>query len=102
RDSSSGLYLEARILFEEQRYAEALAVVRRALPTVPTDPEFYKLAAVSAIRIDRLDIAEPALKTAAQLAPGDYLVHFHLGALYYTKRSEEHTSELQSTLNLVC
>jgi tetratricopeptide (TPR) repeat protein len=85
RDSSSGQYLEARILFEERRYAEALAVVRRALPNVPTDPEFYKLAAVSAIRIDRLDIAEPALKTAAQLAPGDYLVHFHLGALYYTK-----------------
>jgi len=33
----------------------------------------------------RLDIAEPALITAAHLAPDDYLVHFHLGALYYTR-----------------
>jgi len=85
RETSRGLYLEARILFAQRRYADALAVVRRALPKVPTDPELYKLAAVSAIRMDRLDIAEPALKTAAQLAPGDYLVHFHLGALYYSK-----------------
>ena len=85
RESSPGLYLEARILFEERRYAEALAVVQRAVAKVPADAELYKLAALSAVRIDRLDIAEPALKTAVQLAPGDYLVHFHLGALYYTK-----------------
>ena len=78
-------YFEARILFEERRYGEALQVVQRSLEKVPTDPELYKLAALSAIRMDRLDIAEPALKTAAQLAPGDYLVHFHLGALFYTK-----------------
>lgn len=84
-ETSPGLYLEARILFEEGRYAEALAVVQRSLKKVPTDTELYKLAALSAIRMDRLDIAEPALKTAAQLAPRDYLVHFHLGALYYTK-----------------
>lgn len=85
RETSRGVYLEARILFEERRYAEALAVVQRALAKVQTDAELYKLAALTAIRMDRLDIAEPALKTAAQLAPGDYLVHFHLGALYYTK-----------------
>jgi len=85
REDSRGLYLEARILFEERRYAEALAVVQRALAKVQTDAELYKLAALTAIRMNRLDIAEPALKTAAQLAPRDYLVHFHLGALYYTK-----------------
>ncbi len=84
-ETAAGLYLEARILFEQRRYAEALKVVERSLATAPTDPELYKLAALSAIRIDRLDIAEPALKTAAQLAPRDFLVHFHLGALYYTK-----------------
>ena len=85
RDTCSGLYLEARILFEERRYADALAVVQRALAKVPSDAELYKLAALSAIRMDRMDIAEPALRTAAQLAPRDYLVHFHLGALYYTE-----------------
>ena len=31
-----------------------------------------------------MDIAEQALKAAAKLAPNDYLVYFHLGALYYT------------------
>src|ERR1700686_2415536 len=84
-ETPAGLYLEARILFEEQRYKEALQVAQHSLKMAPAEPELYKLAALSAIRMDRLDIAEPALKTAAQLAPGDYLVHFHLGALYYTK-----------------
>jgi len=84
-ETPAGQYLEARILFEEQHYAEALKLVQRALETAPASAELYKLAAVSAIRMDRLDIAEPALITAAQLAPKDYLVHFHLGALYYTK-----------------
>jgi len=84
-ETAPGLYLEARILFEEKRYEEALRTVRRSLTLAPEAPELYKLAALSAIRVSRLDIAEAALKTAAQLAPGDYLVHFHLGALYYTK-----------------
>ena len=84
-ETPAGIYLEARILFEEHRYREALETVQRSLTTAPAAPELYKLAALSAIRLDRLDLAEPALKTAAQLAPGDYLVHFHLGALYYTK-----------------
>jgi tetratricopeptide (TPR) repeat protein len=79
------LYLDARILFNERRYNDALGVAQRALATASTDPELYKLAALSAIRLDRLDIAEPALKTAVRLAPHDYLAHFHLGALYYTK-----------------
>jgi tetratricopeptide (TPR) repeat protein len=83
-ETSAGLYLEARILFEEKRYSEALQEVRRSLVLAPDDAELYKLAALTAIRMDRTDIAEPALKTAARLAPNDYLVHFHLGALYYT------------------
>jgi tetratricopeptide (TPR) repeat protein len=84
-ETQAGLYLEARILFEEHRYTDALQTVQRSLTMALPAPELYKLAALSAIRLDRLDIAEPALKTAVQLAPGDYLAHFHLGALYYTK-----------------
>jgi tetratricopeptide (TPR) repeat protein len=84
-ETPAGLYLEARILFEEHRYREALQQAQRSLTMAPKAPELYKLAALSAIRLDRLDIAEPALKTATQLAPDDYLAHFHLGALYYTK-----------------
>ena len=84
-ETPGGRYLQAKILFEERRYAESLQVVQRSMAMGPADPEVYKLAALSAIRMDRLDIAEPALQTAARLSPGDYLVHFHLGALYYTK-----------------
>lgn len=84
-ETPAGLYLEARILFEEKRYREALQLAQRSLTMAPAAPELYKLAALSAIRLDRLDVAEAALKKAAQLAPDDYLVHFHLGALYYTK-----------------
>lgn len=84
-ETPGGLYLQAKILFEERRYAESLQAAQRSIAMRPADPEMYKLAALSAIRMDRLDIAEPALQTAARLSPGDYLVHFHLGALYYTK-----------------
>ncbi len=84
-ETPAGLYIEAKILFAEQRYHEALQLAQRALTVAPASPELYKLAALSAIRLDRLEVAEPALNKAAQLAPDDYLVHFHLGALYYTK-----------------
>jgi tetratricopeptide (TPR) repeat protein len=84
-ETPAGLYLEAKILFAEQRYQGALQTAQHALTMAPNTPEIYKLAALSAIRLDRLEVAEPALKMAAQLAPGDYLAHFHLGALYYTK-----------------
>jgi anaphase-promoting complex subunit 3 len=79
------LCLEARILFNEQRYDDAMGAAQRALAVASTEPELYKLVALSAIHLNRLDMAEPALKTAVQLSPNDYLLRFHLGALYYTK-----------------
>jgi tetratricopeptide (TPR) repeat protein len=84
-ETPGGLYLQAKILFEEHLYAESLQVGQRSIAIGPADPEVYKLTALSAIRMDRLDIAETALQTAARLSPADYLVHFHLGALYYTQ-----------------
>jgi|SRR5437016_444219 len=85
REAPTGLYLEARILFAEKRYAEVLKVVQQSIVKAPSDAELYKLAALSAIRLERLDVAAPALETAKRLAPNDYLVRFHLGALYYAK-----------------
>jgi tetratricopeptide (TPR) repeat protein len=79
------LYIEVKILFAEKRFQEALQLAQHALTVAPAASELYKLAALSAIRLDRLEVAEQVLKMAAQLAPGDYLAHFHLGALYYTK-----------------
>jgi protein O-GlcNAc transferase len=84
-ENAPALLLTARILFEEHRYAESLKTLERCLALDPRSAEAYKLVALDAVRMNRLAIAEPALKAAAQIAPDDYLVHFHLGALYYTK-----------------
>jgi tetratricopeptide (TPR) repeat protein len=83
-ESYQSLFLEAKILFREQKYRESLKVLERVLGLNQRDSEAYKLVASNAILLNRTDIAEQALKSAAQLAPDDYLVFFHLGALYYT------------------
>ena len=82
-ENDQTLYLEARILFREKKHRESLKVLERCIALDHRDPEVYKLVAFNAIRLNRMDIAEQALKSAADLAPGDYLVFFHLGALYY-------------------
>ncbi len=78
------IFLEAKILFREQKYLESMKVLERVFALNQQDVEVYKLVASNAILLDRMDIAEQALKRAQQLAPNDYLVFFHLGALYYT------------------
>jgi tetratricopeptide (TPR) repeat protein len=83
-ESYQTLFLEAKILFREQKHRESLKVLERVLALNQHDVEAFKLVASNAILVNRMDIAEQALKTAAQLAPNDYLVFFHLGALYYT------------------
>ena len=85
RESYAGLLLEARLLAAEQHFLESLTVLQRCLAMRQDDPELYKLVAGSAIRLDKLDTAEMALKSAERLTPDDYLVHFHLGALWYTR-----------------
>jgi len=85
QETAPGLYSEARNLFQKKLYADALKTAQRAAVLAPADAEPLKLAALCAIRLDRLDIAETALKSAVEIAPNDPLVHFHLGALYYTK-----------------
>ncbi len=83
-ETSQTLFLEAKILFREQRYRESIKILERSLSLNQRDAEVFKLVASNAILLNRTDIAEQALKTASQLAPNDYLVFFHLGALYYT------------------
>jgi len=83
-DRYATFFIEAKILFREGRYRESLKLLERCLVSSQTDPEVYKLVGLNAILIDRMDIAERALKSAVQLAPDDYLACFHLGALHYT------------------
>ena len=84
-DNYDALFRQAKNLFSEKRYQESLKVLERCLALNHLDPETYKLVASNAILINRMDIAEPALKTAKQLTPDDYTVLFNLGALYYTE-----------------
>jgi tetratricopeptide (TPR) repeat protein len=95
------LFLEAKILFKEEKHLESIKVLKRCLELQQRDSEIYKLIAFNAIRMDRMDIAEPALKSAIQLTPKDYLPHFHLGAFYYTSsRFPQAEPELREAVRL--
>jgi tetratricopeptide (TPR) repeat protein len=84
-ESYSALMADARGLFANQEFNQSLQVLARCIAVRQNDPEAFKLIALNAIRLDKLSTAEDALKRAARLAPDDYLVHFNLGALYYTE-----------------
>lgn len=95
------LFREAKLLFREKKYRDSMLILKRCLAQSQEDPEAYKLVASNAILINRMDIAETALKTAARLAPNDYLVFFNLGALYYTdSRFSQAESPLEKALKL--
>jgi tetratricopeptide (TPR) repeat protein len=84
-ESYSALIADARALFANGKFEQSLQVLARSIAIRQNDPEAFKLIALNAIRLDKLSTAEDALKRAARLAPDDYLVHFNLGALYYTE-----------------
>ncbi|MFN7993763.1 MAG: tetratricopeptide repeat protein [Bryobacteraceae bacterium] len=101
RGSYPGLVMEARLLASEQRYLESLKVLESCLAQRRDDPEVYKLVALSAIQLNKLETAEMALKQGKAVAPDDYLMRFHLGALYYTQsRFLEARPELERAASL--
>src|SRR5262245_7321172 len=78
------LFLEGLVLFKQKRYTESMQQVERSLAQRQNDPEVYKLLAVNAVLLNRLDVVETALKSALELAPDDPVAHFHRGLLYFT------------------
>lgn len=101
RESYTGLLLDARLLAAEQHFGESLKVLERCLVVRRDDPEVFKLVAENAIRLDKLDTAEMALRNAETLVPDDYLVRFHLGALRYTEsRFLDARPELERAVSL--
>jgi len=83
-ETPESLFLEGLILFKQKRYDESLQKVERSLALGFRDLEVYKLLAFNGVVLNRLEVVEPALNKALELAPSDFTVHFHLGLLYFT------------------
>jgi protein O-GlcNAc transferase len=59
------------------------------------------LMGLNLVLIKRLDLAEPFLKDAAAMLPGNHLARFHLGMLYYTtSRFAAAETELREAVRL--
>jgi tetratricopeptide (TPR) repeat protein len=100
-ESPESLFLEGLILSKQRQFVEAIKTLQRSLAMDPRDSEVHKQLALNAIIVNRLDIAEPALKTAIQLTSNDFMAHFHLGLLYYTtNRFSLAESELKEVVKL--
>lgn len=95
-------YLEAKLLFRERKFTESLSRLEPLLQTAGQfRAEANKLAGLNYVLLDRLDLAEPWLKTAVELAPKDHLAHFHLGMLYYsTSRFSAAADKFGQTIKL--
>jgi predicted Zn-dependent protease len=98
------VFLDAKLLLKERRFQQSIQRLQELLDnnlgtesegkgsqlksiaqlSRRTDPEINKLFGLNYVLLARLDLAEPYLTAAVQLAPEDYLAHFHLGLLYYT------------------
>jgi tetratricopeptide (TPR) repeat protein len=83
-ETPESFFLEGLILFKQRQYDESLQKAERSLALGFRDLEVYKLLAFNGVVLNRLEIVEPALNKALELAPGDFTVHFHLGLLYFT------------------
>ena len=79
------LFLEAKILFKEKKFQESISKLDQAVVLDRSDSEVFKLIASNAILLNRLDLAEPNLKSAIRLAPNDVMSHLQLGMLYFVE-----------------
>jgi tetratricopeptide (TPR) repeat protein len=106
RESPGARYLQAKLLFKERKFNQSLQILSPLLPLVLEQQgppagdlqasdqvalldagfrtKILLLAGRNYVLLDRLDKAEPVLLTAAQLAPGDHLLQYHLGMLYFS------------------
>jgi tetratricopeptide (TPR) repeat protein len=95
----AALYLQAKLLFKERKFAasvgqlerllrddqggEAGAAASRPRLALQLQAAAYQLLGLNLVQLNRLDLAEECLRTAAELAPADHLNRYHLGMLYF-------------------
>ena len=83
-ENYQSLFLQARILFGEKRHEESLKQLERSFALHRQDARVYLLAGLNWVILERLDLARPFFEEAARLAPGDGMMHYHLGRYYYS------------------
>jgi tetratricopeptide (TPR) repeat protein len=83
-ENYQSLFLEARILFGEKRFEESLKQLERSFALHRQDARVYLLAGLNWVILERLDLARPFFEEAVRLAPGDGMMHYHLGRYYYS------------------
>jgi tetratricopeptide (TPR) repeat protein len=83
-ETHQSLYLEALILFKENKFMESLQKLERCITLDKRDPAAHKLAGLDLVVLERYEVAKPFLEAAVQLAPNDPMAHYYLGRLYYT------------------
>jgi protein O-GlcNAc transferase len=84
RENYQTLFLQARILFAEKRHEESLKQLERSFALHRQDARVYLLAGLNWVILERLDLARPFFEEAVRLAPGDGMMHYHLGRYYYS------------------
>ncbi|HVN80039.1 MAG TPA: tetratricopeptide repeat protein [Terriglobia bacterium] len=83
------LYYQALILFKQGQFSQSLKTLERSFVTQKYDPDLYFLAGLDWVALNRIKLAVPFYMAAAQLAPTDFQMHYHLGRAYYTDQQFE-------------
>jgi TolB-like protein/Flp pilus assembly protein TadD len=96
-DSARALYL----YYGEQKFAEALAFVRRAQSKAPVDARGWYISAILARRLGRWAEAEADFRRGRELSPNDYVIISELALTYfYQRRYAESLPLTQMSLSL--
>ena len=89
------------LYYGEQKFAEALALVRRAQAQRPGDARVHYLAAVLGRRLGQWQQAEADFRRGRELSPNDYTIVSELAlTLYYQRRYDEALPLFQVALAL--
>ncbi len=80
--------------FQNGRYTEARATLRKALNLVPRDPDLWTYLGLTDEQLNDLDAAIGDFRKVLSFLPGDPQACFNLGRLYRRKGDSAHAIEL--------
>src|ERR1051325_4215577 len=80
----------------EKKFTRAIETFETATRYKPNSPELLVRLAIAYFEAEQYEKEFVPLETAIKLNPNSLGAHHMLGKTYFMRRSEEHTSELQS------